>query len=100
MKKRDDGNLHTLIKPIIYVLNDEEDQSNNILGWDEVILLAHDNNTAYYMGVVRKNGVFDSQDYSETTADEFFNVMMGPEYSCQGFIDLENVNATYLYATL
>tara|TARA_Y100000310_G_scaffold273170_1_gene288532 strand:+ start:546 stop:848 length:303 start_codon:yes stop_codon:yes gene_type:complete len=100
MNKRDDGNLHTLIKPIIYVLNDEKDQSNNILGWDEVILLAHDNNTVHYMGVVRKNGVFDHQDYSQMGSEEFWETIMGPEYSCQGFIDLEKENATYLYGIL
>tara|TARA_R110002020_G_scaffold130014_1_gene290961 strand:- start:90 stop:377 length:288 start_codon:yes stop_codon:yes gene_type:complete len=94
------SNLHTLIKPIIYIINEEKDQSNNILGYDEIILLAHDDDIVHYMGVSRRNGVFDHQEYCQADPEEFWNTVMGAEYSCQGFIDLEKENAAYLYGIL
>jgi len=92
------SSLHTLIKPILYEINLEQDVTENMLGFDEVILLSHDDEKVHFMGVRRNDGVFDSVDYMTITAEEFWDAMNGIEYICKGFIDLDSIKAKYLFA--
>ncbi len=92
------SSLHTLIKPILYEINLEQDVTENMIGFDEVILLSHDDEKVHFMGVRRNDGVFDSVDYMTITAEEFWDAMNGIEYICKGFIDLDSIKAKYLFA--
>ena len=92
------SSLHTLIKPILYEINLEQDVTENMIGFDEVILLSHDDEKVHFMGVRRNDGVFDSVDYMTITAEEFWDSMNGIEYICKGFIDLDSDKAKYLFA--
>jgi|GEM_PF-5984943 hypothetical protein len=92
------SSLHTLIKPILYELSGKQDVTENMIGFDEVILLSHDDEKVHFMGVRRNDGVFDSVDYMTITAEEFWDTMNGIEYICKGFIDLDSIQAKYLFA--
>ena len=103
--EQENGNLHTLIKPIKYSLdtnseqekeNINNDSSHCLYGWDEIILLAHDNSNVHYMGVARVTGVFDRQEYCSSPAGELWDVIQDGSYDCQGFVDLDSKGAEYL----
>tara|TARA_R110000824_G_scaffold390649_1_gene587180 strand:+ start:437 stop:913 length:477 start_codon:yes stop_codon:yes gene_type:complete len=93
------GNMHVLKKPIKYEISKDipEDQYNPF-GWDEMILLAHDDMDTHYIGVTREEGVVDRVEYLSCLSEEWCDATLGIFYKCKGLIDLDAVGSGYLYA--
>ena len=76
------------MKPIIFELTDRFSEKNNILGYDEILIIKQWEKTVLYLGVCRKEGVVSDIYYCQTVNQthnaEFFECLT-EFYDFKGF---------------